>query len=135
MVNGSWYKPRLEEHIKRARFSAAALHRTEDLDVARWIEPEPPRDMACDKIDDAICGIAWVGRLDVEEVPFVARREVGHRAAVDPVAVEDEFAACRLAEHLSQADEWNSATCDDDLQYLAGPTECNWSTTPTMGFG
>ena len=91
----------LEFDIEGPRAHPAAVHRTQDLDVANRIETEALWDPGTDELKDPGDGRLRVVRRNEVEVAFALRlAQVRNGALVDAMGVDDDLTLGRLAKHL-----------------------------------
>src|ERR1700734_1724471 len=106
--------------VERTRTNAAAIHRTENLDIADGVQAETLWDASLDQLHDTWNGgLGILGRHEVEVAVAGRRAEVGHCALIDAMGVDDDPARGGLPEHLGQAYHRYSARADDVGQHLA----------------
>src|SRR5712692_3442393 len=94
----------LELDIEGAGTEAAAVHRTEDLDVAYRVEPETFGDPVPHDRQQLPHPLFCLRRIDEIEVADIGGVEIGHHTLVDTMRVGDNPALGSLPEDLGQAD-------------------------------
>jgi hypothetical protein len=101
---------RLQFDVQRTRANAAAVHRAEHLDVADRVQAEAFGDAGLHQFQDALNGgLGLVGRNEVEVALASRRAEIGHRALIDAMGIDDDPARGGLPEHLRQPHDGRSA--------------------------
>ena len=85
-----WVQRSLELDIERAGTEAATVHRTEHLDVAYRIQPEAFGDAVLHDRQKLSNTLFRVGRIDEIEVATLDSGEVGHKALIDAMRVDDD---------------------------------------------
>jgi hypothetical protein len=113
-----WVQRVLQLDIERACPEAAAVHRTQHLDVPYRVEPEALRDPFLHDRQQLAHPLVGIGRIDEVEVTALHRGEVRHLALVDPVRIDDDPALGGLAEDLSQPHDGHSTRGNDLSQHL-----------------
>src|SRR5208283_5458171 len=76
---------------ERARANAAAVHRAKHLDVADRIQAEAFGDARLHQLQDALNGgLGILGWNEVEVAVAGLRAQIGHRALVDAMGVDND---------------------------------------------
>src|SRR5579862_3509701 len=112
----------LQFDIERPRACATSIHGTENLDVVNRVEAEAFRYSSLGQLNDAADSSFWIIGLYEIEVAFLSSwAELGHRALVDPMGVDDDSALRGLAEYFGEPHYGHGTRCDDVCKDLSRP--------------